>query len=176
MNQISELTDLPLTISTPSLDVDLEQANLAGGLAARRLWALVRLSLRRSRLGQSDVARRLGVNRSTVSRALASPSSMTIDRAGRLIRAAGYYIKFDLEPVTGHIALYKATDEVKAGSTISIRSIQDGDCWLFKRYSTNPVRRLDFSYNTAVVPAKIAGAALEMVSIKVTSGTFCHVD
>ncbi len=86
------------------LRVNKHQVELGGGVAARRLWSTVRRALRSKGLKPSDVSDAWGVSRSTISRSLSAPSNMTIDKAGRIARTAGFYLTIDLEPIDGAVA------------------------------------------------------------------------
>lgn len=126
-----------------------QQAELGGALAARRLWAAVRRSLRLASMNQSDAAAALRVNRSTISRAIQAPSNMTIDRAGRIARSAGYYLTVDLEPVSGGLALHSVTDQVASG-TLKVIHTAPGNSWAFTRIDKGEVPK-SFNVRTDLI-------------------------
>jgi len=129
---ISKLSVLPLKSPTKPPVLTAQQADLGGSLAARRLWAVVRRALRSASMTQSDAACALQVNRSTISRAIQAPSNMTIDRAGRIARSAGYFLTFDLEPVSGGLVLRTVTDQVANGA-VRIFHVAPENSWAFAR-------------------------------------------
>ncbi len=89
-----------------------EAIELAGGLARRELYSTVNYILSRSRLKQQEIADALGVNKSVVSRMLSQPRNLTIENAGRILGALGYWLHFNPQPA-GKIARDNLENELR---------------------------------------------------------------
>lgn len=100
------------------------QLSAAGALARRRIHSAIRRALSAAGIRQSQLASILGINKSSVSRMLASPNNLTIENAGRILRAANYWLDVVPRPIE-HVGDH-ANMVTKAGSTgLSYRIIHD---------------------------------------------------
>lgn len=84
-----------MTSNAPSKDEMLA----AEIMAERELAAVLREAIERSGLDRQEIAKRLGVHRSNVSKILNSPRNLTVRMAARVLRAAGARFAFSTVPV-----------------------------------------------------------------------------
>lgn len=84
-----------MTFDIPSKDELLA----AEFMAERELAAVLREAVERSGVDRQEIARRLGIHRSNVSKVLNSPRNLTVRMAARLLRAAGARFTFSTMPV-----------------------------------------------------------------------------
>lgn len=68
-------------------------------MAERELASILREAVDKSNLDRQEIARRLGVHRSNVSKILNSPRNLTVRMAARMLRAAGARFAFATVPV-----------------------------------------------------------------------------
>lgn len=76
-----------------------EQLDLAGAVARGRLHSLIRSTLARHGIRQQQLASMIGVNKSTISRMLSSPKNLTVENAGRILRALNCWLELRAEPI-----------------------------------------------------------------------------
>lgn len=84
-----------MTSDAPTKD-ELLAAEL---MAERELASILREAVERSGLDRQEIARRLGIHKSNVSKVLNSPRNLTVRMAARLLRAAGSRFAFSTIPV-----------------------------------------------------------------------------
>lgn len=79
-----------------------DELRAAEMMAERELLSIVREVVARSGLDRQEIARRMGVHKSGVSKVLNSPRNLTAKVAARLVRAAGERLFFSAAPVSQH--------------------------------------------------------------------------
>jgi len=84
---------------TTNIAPSKDELRAAEFMAERELAAMLREVVERSGLDRQEVARRLGVHRSNVSKILNGPRNLTVKMAARLMRASGERLIFSAVPV-----------------------------------------------------------------------------
>lgn len=79
-----------------------DELRAAEMMAERELLSIVREVVARSGLDRQEIARRMGVHKSGVSKVLNNPRNLTAKIAARLVRAAGERLFFSAAPVSQH--------------------------------------------------------------------------
>jgi len=99
-----------------------DDLRVAEFLAEQSLLAVVRQACDESGLDRQEIARRLGVHRSNVSKLLNSPRNMTVRMAARLMRAVGRRLFYSSMPV---LRVGQTRTECLQEITQNVVSIQD---------------------------------------------------
>lgn len=99
-----------------------DDLRVAEFMAEQQLLAVVRQACDESGLDRQEIARRLGIHRSNVSKLLNSPRNMTVRMAGRLMRAVGKRLFYQTMPV---IRAGQSRTECLQEITQNVVSIQD---------------------------------------------------
>ena len=83
----------------PNIAPTKDQLLMAEFMAEQELLSVVREAIDRSDLDRTEIARRLGIHRSNISKVLNTPRNLTVRMAARLLRAAGARMHVTALPV-----------------------------------------------------------------------------